>query len=497
MSKTFDLVIFGGTGDLSRRKLLPSLYNGLHTGLVAPDSRIILTSRRPLETDTTSFLAGVFDRFQPACGLSNAGLEAFAAMVDVVALDLSQGSESWAELGRRFPPNPARPLVHFLAIPPKVFASTCALLGQHGLGHEHARVVVEKPLGHDRESAAAINADIAKSFAETQTFRIDHYLGKEAVQNLLALRFSNFLFERLWNGSCVDHIQITIAEQEGVHGRGEFYEGVGAARDMLQNHLLQLLCLVAMEPPAPFDSDGIRDEKLKVLRCLEPMTGPDFDARVVRGQYEEGAVGGRAVAGYAEDLGLTRPSGTETFVALEARIRNWRWSGVPFYLRTGKRLPRRFAEIAIQFKTLPQGLALGQTGPVQPNRFVISLQPEDRLALRLMVKDHTRNNEGLKEVELDLDMTYGENAPRLGPYLRLILDAVEGDQRLFVHRDEVDLAWAWVDKIIERWNRDEALPRPYSAGTWGPYEAHDLVKHSKREWSTGAPSGNGNGSVSG
>ncbi|MEO1229401.1 MAG: glucose-6-phosphate dehydrogenase [Myxococcota bacterium] len=484
MEKTFDLVIFGGTGDLSCRKLIPALYNGFQANLISPESRIFLTSRRPLEVDVRAWLATVLDRFPPACGVTPGGIDAFAKLVKDVLVELNQPSPGWQELAGHLLPASDRPLVHFLAIPPKLFASTCVLLGQHGLSHEHARVVVEKPLGHDRESADAINREIGEHFSEAQTFRIDHYLGKEAVQNLLALRFSNFVFEKLWNASCVDHIQITIAEQVGLHGRGGFYEGVGATRDMVQNHLLQLLCLVAMEPPALLDAGSIREEKLKVLRCLEPLEGEAIERRVVRGQYEDGAVDGTAVTGYTDDLQI-RESQTETFVALEARIENWRWSGVPFYLRTGKRLPRRFAEIVIQFKTLPQSFQDAWAGRVAPNRFVISLQPDDRLAMRLMVNDHTRERDHLREVELNLDLTYGENVPRRGPYLRLILDAVDNDQRLFVHRDEVDLAWAWVDRIIQHWNASAEPPLVYAAGTWGPYEAHDLIKRSGRTWSNG------------
>lgn len=491
VSKTFDLVIFGGTGDLSRRKLLPALYNGLGTGAVSAGSRIFLTSRRALDGDVSSWLAEVLESFPPACGVDPAGLEAFSSVVQVVQLDLDEATAGWGALREALPPNPDRPLVNFLAVPPKAFASTCRLLGQHGLAHAHSRVVVEKPLGHDRASAELINTEIGEHFDESQTFRIDHYLGKEAVQNLIALRFGNFIFEKLWNASCIDHIQITIAEQDGVEGRGQFYEGVGAMRDMVQNHVLQLLCLVAMEPPARLDGDRIREEKLKVLRVLEPIEAKDIHTRVVRGRYEAGAVGGQAVAGYASDLGLDGSSATETFVAIEAHIHNWRWAGVPFYLRTGKRMPARFAEIAIQFKNLPIDISDSMSGRITPNRFIISLQPQDRLGLRMMVKNNDSTKQDLKEVELDLDMTCVGGTARLGPYLRLILDAVEGDQRLFVHRDEVELAWAWVDGIIAHWDRTGESPIPYTAGTWGPYEAHDLVKRAGREWSRGLgpPSG--------
>ena len=482
MSKLFDLVIFGGTGDLSRRKLLPALYNGMASGLVDKASRIILTSRRPLDGEIADWVSDVLEQFTPACGLSAKGLADFSAMVEVAQLALDTSSDAWGALAASLPADASRPLVHFLAIPPKMFSSTCGLLGQHGLNHKHARVVIEKPLGHNRESADQINGEVAEQFGEDQTFRIDHYLGKEAVQNLLALRFSNFLFEQVWNGNCIDHIQISIAEDYGVEGRGAFYEGVGAMRDMVQNHLLQLVCLVAMEPPALLNAENIREEKLKVLRSLEALEGSLIDDRVVRGQYGPGAVSGLAVGGYSDDLELEAESTTETFVAIKAHIENWRWAGVPFYLRTGKRLPKRFAEIVIQFKAIPHSPNKAWEGGIKPNRFIISLQPDDRLTMRMMVKDHSGASDSLKEVELDLDMMYGEGAPRLGPYLRLILDAAEGDQRLFVHRDEVDLAWAWTDRIINHWQTSNKPLLGYAAGTWGPYEAHDLVRRDGREW---------------
>lgn len=483
MANCFDLVIFGGTGDLSRRKLLPALYNGLASGLVEKGSRIILTSRRALDGSVEDWLRGVLETFVPACGLTEAGLKAFAEIVELRTLELNQGGDAWAEMAKSLlPARPERPLVHFLAIPPKLFSDTCVLLGEYGLNHAHARVVIEKPLGHDRASAAEINTQVAEQFAEDQTFRIDHYLGKEAVQNLLALRFSNFLFEQVWNANCIDHVQITIAEHHGVEGRGAFYEGVGAMRDMVQNHLLQLLCLVAMEPPARLEADAIRDEKLKVLRALEPLVDEMIDERVVRGQYEAGAIAGEAVKSYGDDLDLAEPSRTESYVAIKAHIENWRWGGVPFYLRTGKRLPSQFAEIVLQFKPVPHVPNSAWGANVSPNRFIISLQPDDRLAMRMMVKDHARGSDKLKEVELNLDMRYGEDAPRLGPYLRLILDAAEGDQSLFVHRDEVDLAWTWVDRIIDHWSNDTEPLKGYAAGTWGPYEAHELMARDGRAW---------------
>lgn len=489
MTDSFDLIIFGGTGDLSRRKLIPALYNGAMRGLMASDSRIILTTRRAPEEGFTAWLKNVLETFPPACGLTVEGFTQFSEMVECVQLELTEGGDAWADMAERLTTGEARPLVNFLAIPPKLFSNTCQLLGEYGLNHKLSRVVVEKPLGHNRESAEQINAEVAEHFAEDQTFRIDHYLGKEAVQNLLALRFSNFFFEHLWNASCIDHIQITSAEDQGVEGRAAFYEGVGAMRDMVQNHLLQLMCLVAMEPPAQINAENIRDEKLKVLKSLEPLAGEKLRKRAIRAQYDAGTQNGKPVKGYEDDLELDGASDTETFVAIKTHVENWRWAGVPFYLRTGKRLPERFAEIVIQFKAIPHSPNKNWEGAIKPNRFIISLQPDDRLSFRMMVKDHKTGGDDLKEVELNLDMTYGEDAPRLGPYLRLILDAAAGDQRLFVHRDEVDLAWTWVDRIIEGWKSDDTSMQRYASGTWGPQSAMDLIERDGRNWTSG-PKGN-------
>lgn len=481
MQEAFDLVIFGGTGDLSRRKLLPALYAGVVAGRVHADSRIILTSRSALGEPKMDWLKKLFAVNVPACGTEEKALLAFSHMISIVELGLKEGGEAWAALAEMIKRDDDRPLVHFLAVPPAVFTNTCELLGEYGLNESRARIVLEKPLGHDLASAQAINADVAKCFKENQTFRIDHYLGKEAVQNLLALRFSNIMFEELWSANTIDHIQITIAEDLGVEGRGGFYEGTGAMRDMVQNHLLQLLCLVAMEPPARLDGDSIREEKLKVLKSLKHYSGAEIDENIVRAQYSAGAMAGEAVGSYSDDLELMQESTTETFVALKAYIENWRWANVPFYLRTGKRLPDRFAEIVIQFKPIPHSPHAGWGKQINPNRFIIRMQPEDHLALRMMVKNHGSATEALKEVEMNLDVV-GDDAARLGPYLRLILDAARGDQSLFVHRDEVEHAWRWVDNIIEHWQQSSVPLKAYQAGTWGPYEAHDLMVRDGRTW---------------
>lgn len=481
MQDAFDLVIFGGTGDLSRRKLLPALYAGLVAGRVDAATRIVLTSRSGLEGDVVTWLEDVFSDNVPACGVDASSLQQFAGMVTVIELGLMDGGDDWVALKSLLANNTDRAIVHFLAVPPAVFIRTCELLGDYGLNGANARVVLEKPLGHDLASAQAINADVGRCFDESQTFRIDHYLGKEAVQNLMALRFSNIMFEQLWSARTIDHIQITIAEDLGVQGRGAFYEGTGAMRDMVQNHLLQLLCLVAMEPPARLDADSIRDEKLKVLKSLKKYTAEEAEQNIVRAQYNAGAMAGEVVGSYADDLDLDGESTTETFVALKTYIQNWRWADVPFYLRTGKRLPDRFAEIVIQFKPIPHSPHEGWGRHINPNRFIIRLQPEDHLALRMMVKNHGSATEALREVEMNLDAV-GDGAARLGPYLRLILDAARGDQSLFVHREEVEHAWRWVDHIVEHWQASDAPLKTYQAGTWGPYEVHHLMVRDGRQW---------------
>ncbi len=476
----FDLVIFGGRGDLSCKKLLPALYSGFRAGSICKESRIYLTTRSKPSEDTRTWLGEVFGGNVPSCGLDDAVLSAFAEIVTILPLGLTDPDHiGWAALQKDIEVQQSRPVIHFLAIPPKLFTGVCAALSHHGLNSDQCRVVLEKPLGHDLESAQEINTQVAEYFTEKQTFRIDHYLGKEAVQNLLALRFSNILFEKLWNSETIDHIQITIAEDLGLVGRGGYYEGVGAMRDMVQNHLLQLLCLVAMEPPANLDGDGIREEKLKVLKALQGITPEIVKNQVVRGQYTAGAMGGEAVGSYNDDVDLDVDSTTETYVAIKTFVENWRWAGVPFYLRTGKRLPDRFADIMIQFKDVPHNSNKNWHDRSEPNRFIIRLQPEDHLALRMMVKNHAQGEDALKEEELNLDVT---DPNRLGPYLRLILAASKGDQSLFVHRDEVEYAWRWVDGIIAEWEASGTKPLPYTAGTWGPYEAHSMMNNDGRKW---------------
>ncbi|MGA7268405.1 MAG: glucose-6-phosphate dehydrogenase, partial [Aestuariivirga sp.] len=353
--------------------------------------------------------------------------------------------------------------------------------GSHGLVTPQTRVVIEKPLGKSGASARAVNDAIGKVFSEPQIYRIDHYLGKETVQNLMALRFANALFEPVWNSAHIDHVQITVAETLGVEGRAGYYDTAGALRDMVQNHILQLLCLVAMEPPASAAANDLRDEKLKVLKALRPIMGDAVAQLTVRGHYRAGASDGGAVKGYLEELGSTT-SKTETFVAIKAEIENWRWAGVPFYLRTGKRLPSRVSEIVVTFKPVPHSIFGTAAGPVMSNRLVLRLQPDEGVKLWLMIKDPGPG--GMRLSHVPLDMTFAEAFDVRNPdaYERLLMDVVRGSQTLFMRRDEVEAAWAWIDPILEAWAASPDLPKPYTAGTWGPSAAVALIERDGRTW---------------
>jgi len=367
-----------------------------------------------------------------------------------------------------------------------LFPSICEQLGRSGLNHDRVRVVLEKPLGHDLASAKEINRVVRSVFAERQALRIDHYLGKPSVQNLMALRFGNVLFEPLWRRESIANIQITLAESLGVGTRGDFYDRTGALRDMIQNHALQLLTMIAMEPPSSADADAIRDEKLKVLRSLKPFDASSVSRDVVRGQYRAGTVSGEAVKGYAQEDKVPVGSHTETFVALRCEIQNWRWAGVPFYLRTGKRLQQRQAEIVVNFKPTPHPIF---PGPQTPNQLVIKLQPDDGLELRLLAAKGAMasglsgvEHESLSPVSLDLDFDKAFPTERVGAYERMLLDALAGRLNLFVRSDEQEQAWRWVEPILEAWRHDPNGLRPYAAGTWGPPAASALVARDGFAW---------------
>ena len=477
------LTIFGATGDLAKRMLLPSLFGLQRDGLLPPGLRILGTARSGL--DDAGFRAMVAEAVASQVPAAERDQTALEALLDRIgyqpaALDHAEGL---AELAAAVAARRDGDVVYHLSTAPHWYAPVCEALGAHGLAGAGTRVLLEKPIGHDLPSAIAINDAVARVFAEDQVFRVDHYLGKEGVQNLIALRFGNALFEPLWNARHIAQVQVTVAETVGVEGRGEYYDGSGAMRDMLQNHLLQLLCLVAMEPPSQFEPTALRNEKMKVLRSLRPIGRAEVEADSVAGQYVAGAIGGRAVPGYLEELG--HASDTETFVALRARVDNWRWKGVPFYLRTGKRLPRRSTEIYIEFRDVPHSIFDHGQARLQPNALVIQLQPEERIALRLMTKTPGLDRAGLQmsQVALDLDMQEEFAAHRRRPaYERLYLDAIEGNGTLFVRRDETEAAWAWVDAIREGWHQAGMQPRTYPAGTWGPGRAVTLAERHGHAW---------------
>ena len=472
------LLLFGATGDLARRMLLPSLY-ALHAdGLIEPSLRIFGTARSDHDDGEYRAIAlAALKQFLPAERQDAAEMARFAERLHYVPLDASTigGFDTLAaRIG-----DIASGLAIFLSTAPSLFEPTIAGLASAGLAGDRVRIGLEKPLGTDLSSSRAINDAVAAAFPEERTFRIDHYLGKETVQNLMALRFANALFEPLWNARGIEHVEITVTETVGLEGRAGFYDGTGALRDMVQNHMLQLLALTAMEPPARFDATAIRDEKVKVLRSLRPVG----EAESVIGQYAAGAIGGQPVKGYADDLG--QPSDTETFVALKAHVDNWRWQGVPFYLRTGKRLSERRSEIVVQFRPVPHNLFAGRGGRVEANTLVIRLQPEEYVRLLVMAKQPGLDRGGivLREVPLDLSLSEAfASTPRRIAYERLLLDLIEGDQTLFVRRDEVEAQWQWVDAIRNGWSERQARPRPYGAGSWGPAAAIALTERDGVTW---------------
>jgi glucose-6-phosphate 1-dehydrogenase len=466
------VVIFGATGDLAARMLLPSLYyldaDGLLPGplKIVGSARTVMSPeayvervRRDLETRVDDLDEAVWARFAQRLDYSDADVsrpEGFAGVVAAVG-DAAA--------------------IYFLALSPSLYGAVCRGLEATGLACDDCRIILEKPLGKDLETSRAINAEVSRVFAESRVFRIDHYLGKETVQNLLALRFANTLFEPLWNNLAVDHVQITIAETEGVGDRWGYYDEYGALRDMVQNHMLQLLSLVAMEPPADSSADSVRDEKVKVLKSLRPFTSAEAHQMSVRGQYRSGVVGGKSTLGYLEEKGGA--SDTETFVALRADIDNWRWAGVPFFLRTGKRLPERRTQIVIQFKPLPHSI-FGARDDLLANRLVIDLQPDEDISL--LLNNRGPGLIGARLQALPLSLSLAGNGRRRIAYERLFLDAMAGNPALFVRRDEVELAWAWIDGVAKAWNELGMATRSYAAGSWGPPGAFALLERTGREW---------------
>ncbi len=478
------LILFGATGDLAQRMLFPSLCN-LHRDGLLPDALTILASGRSAITDAAfqEQVRGALARHYGDDAPDTAMVEAFLARIGYCAVDVGAGT-GFEALAAALGPRRGRPLGVYLSTPPSLFGPIASALGRVGIAGETCRIAMEKPIGTDLASSRAVNAEVGAVFAEDRVFRIDHYLGKETVQNLMALRFANALFEPLWNADAIEHVQITVAETVGLEGRVSYYDGVGALKDMVQNHMLQLLAIIAMEPPASVSATAVRDEKVKLLRCLRTMSADDVAAHSVKGQYGAGAIAGAAVAGYADELGTA--SGTETFVALKAHIDNWRWKGVPFYLRTGKRMPQRRSEVLIQFKPVPHNIfAPVGGGRLNANRMIINLQPQENIRVTVMAKQPGLDRDGVKLKEVTLDVSLSDSfagRPRRIAYERLLLDFIDGDQTLFVRRDEVEAQWEWVDSIRDAWAAVELAPQSYTAGSWGPSAAVALIERGGASW---------------
>ena len=475
----FDLVLFGGSGDLAMRKLLPAMYSRHVAGDLPAGARIVCVGRH--EWSTEQFLAEVEKTSKPNIKAPDeAKYTQFTKRIVYVPVNATDVG-TYGALAETLRKDEGLIRVYYLATPPHLFSQICDNLAATGLVTASSRVVLEKPLGRDLASAKQINAEVGKVFAESQIFRIDHYLGKETVQNLLALRFGNILFEPLWRREWISDVQITIAEKIGVGNRMGYYDTSGALRDMLQNHLLQLLCIVAMEPPASISSDAVRDAKLQVLRSLKRFTPTTLAQNIVRGQYRAGHVEGQPVPSYRDEPDAPEKSSTETFVALKAEIDTWRWAGVPFYLRTGKRMADRLAEIVVRFKPIPHSIFNQPTSSFQPNSLVIRLQPDEGLSLNLMAKT-PGDSMRLKQAELELDFCEQFKTPRMDAYERLLLDVLRGQLTLFMRGDELEAAWEWVEPILDYWEQDDSNPTPYSAGTWGPAAASALIGRDGLQW---------------
>ncbi|GLP86121.1 glucose-6-phosphate dehydrogenase [Epibacterium sp. DP7N7-1] len=469
---SFDFVLFGATGDLARRKILPSLFHRFQIGQFDDTSRIIGASRSKMDQGEFQTLVGdALKEFGDIPADAEPDVERFLALLDYASVD-AKGDGGWSDLGSKLRNGVVR--AFYLSVAPSLFGDIAGRLKSTGIADDLSRIVVEKPFGHDLASAQALNAALREHFEESQIYRIDHYLGKETVQNLMALRFANSLFEPQWNSHHIDHVQITVSESISVAGRGEYYDKSGAMRDMVQNHLMQLLCLTAMEPPSTFEPNAVRNEKLKVIESLEPVPADD----IVRGQYRAKAGGD----GYLDHAGDPH-SRTESFVAMKVEVANWRWAGTPFYLRTGKCLRERVSEIAVYFRKPPHNI-FGEDNAIDGNMLVIRLQPDEGITLKTTIKDPGPG--GMRLTSADLDMTFADSLPEAGrpqdAYERLIMDVIRGNQTLFMRGDEVEAAWTWADPIINAWDNSTRTPQPYDQGGSGPEDALLLLHRDGRRW---------------
>jgi glucose-6-phosphate 1-dehydrogenase len=476
-----DITIFGGHGDLAFRKLMPALYHLSNAGYLDEKSRIITATRDPMSNEEhCALVESKLKEFLSDDAFEEEKFAYFKKQLHVVIIEFNE-EESYKGLQELLDEYPQRERINYLSTAPDFFGTICKSMSHLGLVSPQSRVVLEKPIGRDLQSSHVINDEVLNYFDESQIYRIDHYLGKDTVQNIMALRFSNRFFMPLWNANHIDHIQITVAESVGVEGRWGYYDEYGAMRDMVQNHLMQLLCLVAMEPPCSLDADSVRDEKVKVLRSLRMMTPTDIEQKTVRAQYTKGSSDGLPVPGYLEGEGVQN-STTETFVALRVDIDNWRWNGVPFYLRSGKRMSRRNSEIVIHFKGIPHSIFANQGKCISENRLVISLQPKESIHLQLMNKIPGLSEQmRLKPVELELNSPLNV-AHKPDAYERLLLDVIRANPTLFMRLDEVEAAWKWADVILDGWEEELVPMKSYSAGTDGPSASVQLIARDGRSW---------------
>ena len=478
ITKPFELILFGAAGDLAHRKLIPALYNLHIDGRLNSEGRIWAVIR-PEKKELAYLEQTRKCLLHYGAKMTEAQWSEFSERIHFAGIDLDK-KDGYGQLAKNLNRADAN-CIFYCAVHSKLYPVLCEQLYAHGLISEKSSIVLEKPIGNDLSSALAINERVSEFFSEKQIYRIDHYLGKETVQNLLALRFANSIFEHQWNQRYIDHIQITISETVGVEQRANFYEEAGAMRDMLQNHLLQLLCMTAMEPPATMEAEAVRDEKVKVLQSLKPILGADIQENVVRGQYEQGTSEGEMVARYKDEPRVNPESTTDTFVSLKAEIDNWRWSGVPFYLRTGKRLANRACEIVVQFKEVPHSIFEMQHKKTMANKIVFRLQPDEGVRLQLCEK-RVGNHLQVRPMTLALQEV-GNNKKRVPEaYERLLADAINLNPTLFLRKDELMTAWAWVDPILQQWQNSEQTPDAYNAGSWGPAASTLLLAKDGRLW---------------
>lgn len=479
-----DIIIFGSMGDLAQRKLLPSLYQLERAGLIDAESRIVAAARKDLELEAFLETAVAnLRRFTPATEIDEESLERFVSKLTFcwVSSDVNNGYQA---LVNTLDQEPERTRIYYYATPASMYGNISEALQASGCLNSRCRVVLEKPIGHSLESSIDVNEHVAQFFDESQVYRIDHYLGKETVQNLIALRFANPLFGSQWNQGSISHVEITVSEKVGIEGRWGYFDRAGQLRDMVQNHLLQLLCLTAMDPPDDLSADMIRNEKVKVLKALQPITADRANTHVIRGRYRSGIVDGKPVPGYMEEEGANLESTTETFVALKVNINNWRWAGVPFYLRTGKRMAEKLSQITIHFKPSPHFIFDESQRNLAHNKLIIRLQPEEGISLQILNKDQGIGHDmHLRSEPLELNFSQAFDSTRIpDAYERLLLEVIRGNQNLFVRRDEIEAAWKWCDQLLEHWKKDNREPHAYAAGSWGPKAADLLVMKDGNYW---------------